>query len=134
LETSAQVIERFLIVMTVLVLGWVLFDRPDPPERSVPVDVACADRSTAWSMARVIVRQNLGRPLSARFPDRWTSDLAEGVKFRYLGNCRHRITAFVDVFYRYNEPTRRYFVIELSYHGQTGWRVDRLFVNEAPSS
>ncbi len=127
-------IERFLIIMTILVLGWVFFDGSKPPERSVPVDEACANRSTAWSMTKVIVRQNLGRPLSARFPDRSASNIPGGIKFRYLGNCRHRITAFVDVFYRYNDPARRYFVIELSYHGQTGWRVDRLFINEAPSS
>ncbi len=125
-------IERFLIIMTVLVLGWVLFDRPDPPELSVPVDEACANRSTAWSMAKVIIRQNLGRPLSARFPDRSASDAF--IRFRDLGNCRHRITAFVDVFYRYSDPARRYFVIELSYHGQTGWRVDQLFINDPPGS
>ncbi len=127
-------IERFLIVMMIIVLGWVFFDRAKPPERPLPVDKACADRSTAWSMTKVIVRQNLGRPLWARFPDRSASDGLEGVRFRYLGNCPHRITAFVDAFYRYDDPTRRYFVIELSYHGQTGWRVDQLFINDPPGS
>ncbi len=121
--------ERFLIVMTIIVIGWVFFDRAKPPERPVSVDKACADLSTAWSMTRVIVRQNLGRHLSARFLDRSALDGHEGVRFRYLGNCRHKITAFVDAFYQYNDPTRRYFVIELSYHGQTGWRVDQLFIN-----
>ncbi len=127
-------IERFLIVMMIIVLGWVFFDRAKPPERPVSVDKACADRSTAWSMTRVIVRQNLGRPLSVRFPDRSASSFPEGIKFRYLGNCRHRITAFVDVLYRSSDPARRYFVIELSYHGQTGWRVDQLFINDPPGS
>ena len=127
-------IERFLLVMAIIVIGWTFFDRPNPPKLSVADERGCASRSTAWSMAKVIVRQNLGRPLSAKFPDRSASSGMNTVKFSYLGNCRHRITAFVDAFYRYNEPTRRYFFIELSYHGQTGWRLDKLYINDTRSS
>ncbi len=127
-------IERFLIVMTIIVIGWVLFDRTDLPERSVTDDKACADRSTAWSMTRVIVRQHIGRPLLARFPDRLASSGLDGMSFHHLGDCRHRISAFVDAYYRHGDLRRRYFVIELSYHGRSGWRLDQLHFIESPNS
>jgi hypothetical protein len=121
------VIERLLIVMTFLVLAWVLFSSPDSDE---PADPACGNSATAWSMTKSIVRQHLGRPLSVSFPDPSAWGGLEDISLNYLGDCRHRIAAFVDAFYRHDDPTRRSFVVELSYHGQLGWRLDKLYIHD----
>lgn len=117
-------IERFLYVMIILVLAWVLFGSPDIEETPDP---NCAS-NIAWSMSKSIVRQHLGYPLSVRFPDPFGPKSVDGVYFTYLGDCRHQIIAFADAFYQANVPTRREFIIEVSYHGQLGWRLDEIFV------
>ena len=111
LEKAIQVIERLLFVMTFLVLAWVLFGSTETDE---PADPACANSSTAWTMTKAIVRQHLGRPLAVKFPDPSARGGLEDIRLSYLGDCRHRITAFVEAFYRSDHPTRRTFVIELS--------------------
>ena len=95
-------VERLLYVMVFLALGFVLFSSTDSEK---PADPACANSSTAWSMTKSVVRQHLGYPLSVRFPDPFASSGVEAIKFRYLGDCRHRIVAFTvtDV----EEPPRR---------------------------
>ena len=120
------------VVMTILVAGWVLFDLKSSSERFLTAGEACTNRSTALSMTKVMMREHLGRPLSARFPNREASSGLAGVSFQYLGDCRHRISAFVDAYYRHNDRTRRYFVVELSNHGEGGWRLDQLDFTEPP--
>jgi hypothetical protein len=75
----------------------------------------------------------LGHPLSVSFPDPSAWSGLEDIRLSYLGDCRHRIAAFVDAFYRLDDPTRRSFVVELSYHGQLGqlgWRLDKLYIHD----
>ena len=113
--------------MTFLALAWVLFTGTDSDE---PADPACADSNTAWTMSKVIVREHLGRTLAVEFPDPSAWGGLETINLRYLGDCRHRISAFADAFYQSNDQTRRHFIIELSYHGQLGWRLDRLYIKD----
>lgn len=120
-------IERLLYVMTFLAIGWVLFSPSGPDE---PADPACANSGVAWAMTKAMVREQLGRPLAVSFPDPSALDGVEDIKLAYLGGCRHRIAAFVDTYYRPDDRTRRAFVVELSYHGQLGWRLDRLEIDD----
>ena len=126
--------ERLLVSLTMVVLVTVLADWDtvlDPPARP---DSTCAGRNTAWTMAKVIVRQNLGGPLVTGFPNRQAGSDLDDMRFDYLGDCRYRISAFVDAYYRFKGLERRYFVVELSYHGRSGWQMDELAFVDPPRS
>lgn len=68
----------------------------------------------------------------AGFPNRQAAGDLDGMSFDYLGDCRYRVAAFVDAYYRYRGLKRRYFVIELSYHIGSGWRMDQLAFTDPP--
>jgi hypothetical protein len=124
--------ERLLGVLTIVVLVVVLSDWNHLFARPTTESAACIGRNTAWTMAKVIVRQNLGGPLVTGFPNREAASDLDGMSFDYLGDCRYKISAFVDAYYRYSGLKRRYFVVELSYHGRSGWRMDQLDFTEPP--
>ena len=117
---------RLLFFAVSLAVGALVWDWSDVMDGSPSGDTACADRSTAWAMARSMVRANLGSATASNFPNRGASSGLEGLSFQYLGDCRHRISAFVDTYERSAGSARRYFAVELSYHGRSGWRLDRL--------
>lgn len=121
-----------MLGLTVLVVVAVLADWNDILDRPTSDDSVCVGRNTAWTMAKVIVRQNLGGPLVAGFPNRQAASDIDGMGFDYLGDCRYRISAFVDAYYRYRGLKRRYFVVELSYDDDSGWRMDRLAFTDHP--
>lgn len=52
--------ERLLVGLTVLVVAAVLADWNAILDRPTNGDSVCVGRNTAWTMAKVIVRQNLG--------------------------------------------------------------------------
>jgi hypothetical protein len=85
-------------------------------------------------MARSLVRANLGSATATEFPNRVASSGLEGLSFQYLGDCRHRISAFVDTYERSAGSARRHFAVELSYHGRSGWRLDRLEFTGPPEA
>jgi hypothetical protein len=124
--------DRLMMGLTVLVVVAVLADWNDILDRPTSDDSVCVGRNTTWTMAKVIVRQNLGGPLVAGFPNREAAKGLDGMSFDYLGDCRYRISAFVDAYYRYRGLKRRYFVVELSYHGGSGWRMDQLAFTDRP--
>ena len=103
-------------------------------EYSATDDKACADRSTAWAVAKVIVRENMSRTMGTKFPNRLASGGLKGMKFKYLGECRHQISAFVDTYHRLEGPGRRYFTVELSYRGRSGWILNQLDFIDPPDS
>lgn len=119
--------ERLFKIALVLIVA-AAFMRWDSQEEKPSVSTEiCQSKSRAWVMAKVMVRQNLSRPVSVEFPNRASINGLEGMSFQYLGDCRHRISAFVDARYRYsNGPIRRYFTVDISYHGRSGWRLDQL--------
>jgi len=124
--------ERLLVSLTMVVLVTVLTDWGTVFDRPASQDSLCAGRNAAWTMAKVVVRQNLGGPLVAGFPNREAAGDLDGMSFDYLGDCRYRISAFVDAYYRYDGLKRRYFVVELSYHPDGGWRMDQLAFTDHP--
>ena len=97
-------------------------------------ELRCRGLNNAWTMAKTIVRQHLGDPLILSFPNRATLDGLPGKSLQHLGNCRYKIAAFVDAYYDHGNLKRRYFVIELSFHGRNGWRMDQLDFAEHPNS
>ena len=125
---------RLLVLALILLVGAVVWDWSGPIAGSPSRDEACADRSTAWAMAKVIVRENLSSSLSTKFPHRTAANGLEGMGSRYLGDCRHSISAFVDTYDRESGLIRRYFAVELSYRGRSGWRLDRLEFTTPPNS
>ena len=130
--------QRLLAILLIVVLGAVLLEWDAPIEELAVIhrssdQKVCAKRSAAWAMARGLVRQHLGAPLSAGFPNRSATSGLDGMSIGDLGDCRYKISAFVDAFYRDLGHTRRYFVAELSYLGRSGWRLDQLDFIENPN-
>lgn len=118
------------LALVVVLLDWDTFvESPKAAD-----DGGCTGRNSAWTMAKVVVRQNLGGPLVAGFPNRQAAAELRGMGFDYLGDCRYKISGFVDAYYRYTGLERRYFVVELSYHGRSGWRMEQLDFTAPPSS
>ena len=127
--------ERLFKISLVLIVAaaFMRWDSPDEPP-AVNQEM-CESKSRAWVMAKVMVRQNLSRPEWVEFPNRASSSGLDGMSFQYLGDCRHRITAFVDARYRYSTSlVRRYFTVDLSYHGRSGWRLDQLDFRQPQNS
>lgn len=126
---------RLLVVMIILSLAVVVPVWDDLPGKpATEKRLGCIGLNKAWTMAKVIVRQHLGGPLVVGFPNRAMLDGLDGISFRHLGDCRYKISAFVDAYYRHSGLKRRFFVIELSYRGPNGWRMDQLDFAEHPNS
>lgn len=52
----------------------------------------CSNTTLAYNMSREFVKERLKAPASAKFP--WAGE--KGVTTKYLGNCTHDVSAFVD--------------------------------------
>lgn len=52
----------------------------------------CSDQTMAFAMSQKFVKQRLKSPATAKFPYATNA----GVQTQYLGNCTHRVRAFVD--------------------------------------
>lgn len=83
----------------------------------------CTDSSMAYVMSQKFVKQRLKAPTTAKFP--WSNDSA--VKKQYIGDCKHRIVAYVDSQNSFGAMIRTTYYAELQYikdsKGIGSWRL-----------
>lgn len=82
----------------------------------------CQDSSMAYVMSQKFIKQRLKAPTTAKFP--WSGDPA--VKIQYVGDCKHKIQAYVDSQNGFGAMIRTTYYIELQYikgsQGIGSWR------------
>ncbi len=80
----------------------------------------CADGTTAFVMSQSFVEKRLRSPSTADFP--YTS--SEGVRMQYMGECTHKIWAYVDAQNAFGATIRTNYYTELqNKKGTDEWRL-----------
>lgn len=80
----------------------------------------CEDTTMAFVMSQEFLKERLKSPASAEFP--YTS--SQGVKIDYLGDCRHRVLAYVDAQNTFGAMLRMKYSAELQYQKDSDlWRL-----------
>jgi len=80
----------------------------------------CADTTAAFVMSQEFVKKRLKAPATAEFP--YTS--SEGVSVIYLGDCKHKILAYVDAQNSFGAKIRTRYSAEVQNEkGTDTWRL-----------
>lgn len=67
-------------------------ERAEAQRQAQQEERRCSDQTMAFVMSQNFVKQRLRAPSTAKFP----SVTNDGVRTQYLGDCTHRVQAFVD--------------------------------------
>lgn len=121
-NTVLWVLSGVLTGLTVLIVAVGLAVRRPETEASLPT-TACADSSMAYVVAWDSVKARLVLPATAEFP---SLGLTEGVASRHIGNCRHRITGYVDSEDLLGTVIRTKYAATIRYAGDDRWSVEEV--------
>ena len=82
-----------ILVVVALIIAMVIFTPEETPEQKArKAEAQCADTTMAFLMSREFVKRRLRAPATAEFPNARDA----GVSVKYLGDCTHDVSAFVD--------------------------------------
>lgn len=114
----------FAFTVLIVVVG-VMVDAPEDPAKAEAdrEATACVDSTMAYVVAQNFVKQRLVSPATADFP--WLG-FAEGVASRHIGDCRHRVTGYVDSQNRFGATVRTRFVATVRYNGGERWGAEEV--------
>lgn len=105
------------IIFIILALG---SEEKTPEEK-------CADTTMAFVMSQDFVKRRLKSPSSAEFP----YATSEGVNVIYLGDCKHKVYAYVDAVNSFGAKLRSKYYVELQNEkGTDEWKLLDLKLEE----
>ena len=110
-------IASLVTFMIFLLLATGSSDSRTPEERAAD---RCEDEIMAFVMSESFVEGRLRAPSTADFP----SFSSEGVRVTYLGDCKHRVSAYVDAQNAFGGIVRTRYVAEVQNElGTDTWRL-----------
>lgn len=80
----------------------------------------CEDSVYAYIMSQTFVERQLVAPSTAEFP------YASKISNRHLGNCRHRVVAYVDAQNSFGAMLRKPYTAVVRYDGNGTWLLESL--------
>ena len=116
------ILSGVLTGLTVLIVAVGLAVRAPETEVSLPT-TPCADSSMAYVVAWDSVKARLVLPATAEFP---SLGLTDDVASRHIGNCRHRVTGYVDSEGLRGAVIRAKYTATIRYAGDDRWAVEEV--------
>lgn len=82
------------------------------------IEQSCADETAAFVWSQDFIREKLKSPSTAKFP----SSYETGVSIKYMGNCTHKVFAYVDSQNGFGATIRtKYYALMQNKKGTSEW-------------